>query len=145
MHSDFFLWVRFSFSGVLGHLRGRLQGCTCTVLARTSMLYKTIYGLPLNFCLFSQLSKGKSPSNKRAGLRVKDQSSRNRRQGNPRHSVCACVFSNFPNPTSQVPLWPGRLLLWRPNSTVCGVKKTVKVTCSLYASEPGSMSTWNQQ
>ena len=72
MHSDFFLWVRFSFSGVLGHLRGRLQGCTCTVLARTSMLYKTNYGLPLNFCLFSQLSKGKSPSKKRAGLRVRD-------------------------------------------------------------------------
>lgn len=61
MLSDFFLWVRFSFSGVLGHLRERLQGCTCPVLAKTSMLYKTIYGLPLNFCLFSQLIKANSP------------------------------------------------------------------------------------
>ena len=71
MHSDFFLWVRFSFSGVLGHLRGRLRGCTCPVLARTSMLYKTTYGLPLNFFLFNQLIKGNSPSNRRAGLRVR--------------------------------------------------------------------------
>ena len=71
MHSDFFLWVRFSFSGVLCHLRGRLQGCTCPVLARTRMLYKTTYGVPLNFFLFSQLIKGNSPSNRRAGLRVR--------------------------------------------------------------------------
>lgn len=37
-----------------------------------------------------------------------------------------------------VPLWLGRLLLWRPNFTVFGVKKTVKVTCLLCAFEPGS-------
>lgn len=89
MHSDFFLWVRFSFSGVLCHLRGRLQGCTCPVLARTRMLYKTTYGVPLNFFLFSQLIKGNSPSNRRAGLRVRGQNSRSRCQGNPRlNAVC---------------------------------------------------------